>query len=131
MCVDYRKLNAVTKRPVYLIPATQQLLDCLNGARFFTTLDLSQGYHQIPMAEDDIPKTAFATRRGQFEYKRMPFGLSTAPATFQRLMHVVFKNETNTVEEARQLMGGLAVTDLEVARIPATVEDCFMDLMQQ
>ena len=93
MCVDYRKLNAVTKRPVYPIPATQQLLDCLNGARFFTTLDLSQGYHQIPMAEDDIPKTAFATRRGQFEYKRMPFGLSTAPATFQRLMHVVFKNE--------------------------------------
>lgn len=93
LCVDYRRLNAVTKRVVYPIPATQQLLDCLSGSQFFTTLDLSQGYHQIPVAEEDIPKTAFATRKGQFEYKRMPFGLSTAPATFQRLMHIVLKNE--------------------------------------
>jgi transposase InsO family protein len=93
MCVDYRKLNAVTKRAVYPIPATQQLLDCLSGSQYFSTLDLSQGYHQIPVAEDDIPKTAFATRKGQFEYKRMPFGLTTAPATFQRLMHIVLKNE--------------------------------------
>lgn len=93
MCVDYRRLNSVTKRPVYPIPATQQLLDCLSGAQYFSTLDLSQGYHQIPMAKEDMEKTAFATRRGHFEYKRMPFGLSTAPATFQKLMHMVFRSE--------------------------------------
>ena len=93
MCVDYCKLNSVTKRVVYPIPATQQLLDSLSGALYFSTLDLSQGYHQIPVAEEDIQKTAFATHRGQFEYKRMPFELSTAPSTFQRLMHIVLKNE--------------------------------------
>jgi transposase InsO family protein len=86
-------LNAVTKRTIYPIPATQQLLDNLSGSLYFSTLDLSQGYHQIAMDPTDIPKTAFTTRRGQFEYKRMPFGLSTAPATFQRLMHIVFKQE--------------------------------------
>lgn len=93
LCVDYRRLNAVTRRPIFPIPATQQLLDCLQDSAYFSTLDLSQGYHQIPMAPEDMEKTAFATRKGHFEYKRMPFGLSTAPATFQRLMHIVFKHE--------------------------------------
>jgi len=93
MCVDYRKLNSVTKKPIYPIPSTQQLMDCLTGSMYFSTLDLSQGYHQIPMASKDIQKTAFATRLGHFEYKRMPFGLATAPATFQRLMHIVLRNE--------------------------------------
>lgn len=93
MCVDYRRLNAITKRSVYPIPATQQLLDCLSGSHFFSTLDLSQGYHQIAVAEEDICKTAFATRKGHFEYKRMPFGLTTAPSTFQRLMHIVLQQE--------------------------------------
>jgi transposase InsO family protein len=93
LCVDYRRLNAVTKRSVFPIPATNQLLDCLAGSSYFSTLDLSQGYHQILMAEKDIPKTAFATRRGQFEYKRMPFGLCSAPSSFQRLMHIVLRHE--------------------------------------
>ena len=93
MCVDYRRLNAITRKAIYPIPATQQFLDCLSGSQYFSTLDLSQGYHQIAVAEDDIPKTAFATRKGQFEYKRMPFGLTTAPATFQRLMHIVLQQE--------------------------------------
>lgn len=96
LCVDYRRLNSVTKRAVFPIPATQQLLDCLSGSSYFSTLDLSQGYHQVLMDDDDIQKTAFATRRGQFEYKRMPFGLSTAPATFQRLMHIVLRQENWT-----------------------------------
>jgi transposase InsO family protein len=93
MCVDYRRLNAVTKRPIFPIPATQQLLDSLEGSTYFSTLDLSQGYYQIPVKEEDISKTAFTTRRGQFEFKRMPMGLSSSPSTFQRLMHIVLKNE--------------------------------------
>lgn len=93
MCVDYRKLNAVTKRPIFPIPEPQHLFDALDGAGYFTTIDFSQGYHQVAVAEEDIPKTAFTTRKGQFEYLRMPFGLCSAPATFQRMMHRVLKHE--------------------------------------
>lgn len=91
LCVDYRKLNSVTKRPIFPIPEPQQLFDALTGSGYFSTLDLSQGYHQVRLAEQDIPKTAFTTSKGQFEYLRMPFGLCSAPATFQRLMHSVLK----------------------------------------
>jgi transposase InsO family protein len=93
MCVDYRKLNSVTSRPIFPIPDAQQLFDTLDGSSYFSTLDLSQGYHQVPVAAEDIQKTAFTTRRGQFEYLRMPFGLCSAPATFQMLMHTVLRNE--------------------------------------
>jgi transposase InsO family protein len=93
MCVDYRRLNSVTKRPIFPIPEPQHLFDTLSGAGYFSTLDLSQGYHQVQVSEEDIPKTAFTTRKGQFEYLRMPFGLCSAPATFQRLMHSVLRNE--------------------------------------
>lgn len=93
MCVDFRRLNAVTQRPIFPIPDAHQLFDALDGANVFSTLDLSQGYHQVPVAEEDILKTAFTTRKGQFEYLRMPFGLCSAPATFQRLMHTVLKTE--------------------------------------
>jgi len=93
MCVDYRKLNSVTQRPIFPIPEAQHLFDTLDGAAHFSSLDLSQGYHQVKVAESDIPKTAFTTRRGQFEYLRMPFGLCSAPATFQRLMNSVLRHE--------------------------------------
>jgi hypothetical protein len=93
LCIDYRRLNSVTKRPIFPIPEPQQLFDALEGACWFSTLDLSQGYYQVPVAEKDISKTAFATRRGQYEYLRMPMGLCSAPSTFQRLMHAVLQKE--------------------------------------
>ncbi len=88
-CVDYRGLNAATKKDVYPIPRVEDVLERLNGMRYFTTLDLVQSYYQIAIAEEDKEKTAFITEEGAFEYNVMPFGLTNAPATFQRLMHLV------------------------------------------
>ena len=93
ICVDYRKLNEITRRPIYPIPDSQEVFDCVGGVRYFTSLDLSQGYHQIPMNENDKCKTAFATRTGHYQYEVMPFGLCGAPATFQRMMQSVLQNE--------------------------------------
>ena len=90
-CVDYRGLNAVTKKDSFPLPRIDDTLATLRGAIFFTTLDLQSGYWQIPMATKDIQKTAFSCHEGLFEHTMMPFGLSNAPATFQRLMQFVLK----------------------------------------
>ena len=90
MCVDFRKLNEITNRPVFSIPDSTSLFDQLGGCHYFSTIDLSQGYYQIEMHPDDIEKTAFTTKSGHYEFLRMPFGLSGAPSTFQRTMTKIF-----------------------------------------
>ncbi|CAK1593412.1 unnamed protein product [Parnassius mnemosyne] len=87
LCVDYRALNRKTIKDKYPMPLIEDQIDNLQGQRYFTTLDLTQGYHQIPMSEDSKHLTAFVTPDGHFEYNRMPFGLTNALAVFQRMIH--------------------------------------------
>ncbi len=90
LCVDYRALNEKTRRDAYPLPRIDEALDSLKGAKYFSSIDLAQGYHQVAIEEEDIPKTAFrAGTGGLYEYLRMPFGLSNSPATFQRLMEAI------------------------------------------
>ena len=88
-CVDYRKVNAVTKKDVYPLPRIDDILDTLGKSRYFTTLDLASGFWQIEMDPATREKSAFTTHCGLFEFNRMPFGMCNAPATFQRLMQQI------------------------------------------
>jgi len=89
VCVDFRKLNQVTVGDAFPLPNITDILDQLGKSKYYTTLDLAQGYHQVPMNPTDREKTAFSTDKGHYEFSRMPFGLKGAPGTFQRLMNKV------------------------------------------
>ena len=86
ICVDYRQLNSYTKADAYPIPRVDKLIDRVSGANYITTLDLTKGFWQVPVAKEDREKTAFTTPHGLFQFRRMPFGLQGAPATFQRMV---------------------------------------------
>lgn len=90
-CVDYRRLNAVTEPDAFPRPRIQDCLDSVAGSAIFSTFDLISGYHQIPLKESDIPKTAFVTKYGLYEFLTMSFGLMNAGARFQRLMEIVLQ----------------------------------------
>ena len=88
-CIDYRQLNAVTKKDRYPLPRTDACLDAMNGSQWFSTFDLRSAYHQVMIHPPDREKTSFNCNRGSWQYKTMPFGLCNAGATFQRLMDAV------------------------------------------
>jgi len=91
-CIDYRRLNDVTKKDTFPVPDVKDALDSLRGAKYFATIDLLSGYWQLGLTDRAKERSAFCTRRGLFQFTRMPFGLSNAPSSFCRLMHFILKD---------------------------------------
>jgi hypothetical protein len=89
ICIDFRKLNEITIGDSYPLPNIHNIFDKLGRARYFTALDCTSGYLQVSIAKEDRHKTAFSTANGHIEFKRMPFGLKSAPSTFQRMINNV------------------------------------------
>ena len=90
MCIDYRQINKVTDKNKYPLPRIEELFDQLRGARVFLKIDLRSGYYQFRVKEVDVPKTAFRTRYGHYEFFVMPFGFTNASDAFMDLMNRVF-----------------------------------------
>ena len=96
LVVDFRRLNEVTVGDSYPLPLISDILGALGKARYYTTVDLASGFHQVPLREEDRQKTAFSTPGGHFEFCNMPMGICSAPATFQRLMNTVLSGLVGT-----------------------------------
>nr|CAI5824178.1 unnamed protein product [Callosobruchus analis] len=119
MCVDYRALNAITVTDRYPLPLISDQLDRLANKNYFTTLDLAQGFHQVPMHPDSVDKTAFITPDGHYEYLRVPFGLANSPAVFQRVINKMLG----------QLRYGEVLAYIDDLLIPSATEEEGLELL--
>ena len=88
-CVNYCRINAVTRKDAYPLPHVDDILETLAGSQLFSTLDLASGYWQVEVEPEDREKTAFVTSEGLYEFHVLPFGLCNGPATFRRLMNIL------------------------------------------
>lgn len=120
LCVDYRKLNAVTVKDSHPLPRIDDQIDKLQSGHYFISLDLKCGYHQVPLEESSKHFTAFVTPEGQYEYNNVPFGLTNAPRVFQRLMTKIFK----------PIRGNSAIYLDDVLLYAATVDEALNILKQ-
>ena len=96
MCIDYGEVNFCTEKDAIPLPRTDDVLEALGGGQWFSCLDLASGYWQMQVKEEDKPKTAFQTHRGQFQWRVMPFGSTNGPASFTRLMNPALSKLTWT-----------------------------------
>jgi hypothetical protein len=119
LCVDFRKLNAITKKDSFPLPRIDDVLDLLVGQRYFSTLDLASGYWQIELEEESKEKTAFIVDDNLYEWNRLAFGLTNAPGTFQRLMNSVL----------RRVIGKICLVYLDdIIIFSRTIEEHFSNL---
>jgi hypothetical protein len=119
VCIDYRKLNSITKKDSFPMPRIDDILDKLYGNFFFTTLDFASGYYQTKLEESAKEKTAFVAEDHLYQFTRMPFGLCNGPPTFQRLMNFALKD----------VLGKKALVYLDDVIIYSdTFEDHFKDI---
>jgi hypothetical protein len=93
--VDYRALNAITVKNGHALPRIDDLLDKIEGAKYFTSMDLLQGFYQLPLRESDRPKTAFKTTFGHYQFRVVSMGLSNSPSVFQRVINQIFSKQLN------------------------------------
>ena len=95
MCIDYRLLNDRSEKLYWPLGCIDDIFPSLGGARYLSSLDMANAYHHIPMAPEDIPKTAFVCEQGLFEYGTLPFRLSNAPSYYSQLMTIVLNGVEN------------------------------------
>ena len=127
LCVDYRRLNAVSTFDAYPMPRIEELLERLGKADIVSTLDLTRGYWQVPVAEQDRKKTACTTPFGLYEFRTMPFGLQGAGATFQRIVDNVLRGAE---EYSGAYKGDIGVSSMTLEAHLAHLRDVFLRLRQ-
>lgn len=111
MCIDFRALNKITTRDNFPLPLIEDQLDLLEGKKYFTTLNLKDGFFHIKMHEESVKYISFVTPLGQYKYLRMPFGLKGAPLKFQRYVTQIFKDQINAGEISVYLDDFLIATE--------------------
>ncbi|GFV12620.1 retrovirus-related Pol polyprotein from transposon opus [Trichonephila clavipes] len=92
VCIDYRRLNCKLIKDNYILPLIDDILDSLQNAKIFTTLDLKNGFFQVAVNESSRKFASFVTHNGQYQFRQMPFGLSTCPSTFMRYINAIFRH---------------------------------------